>query len=68
METLNSLFYFIVVIALLVAIHEFGHFWVAKKTGVKVLRFSIGFGKVIWKYQKDAASTEFKVSIKRLKP
>lgn len=62
METLNSLFYFIVVIALLVAIHEFGHFWVAKKTGVKVLRFSIGFGKVIWKYQKDAASTEYVLS------
>ena len=62
METINSLFYFIVVIGLLVAIHEFGHFWVAKKTGVKVLRFSIGFGKVIWKYQKDAASTEYVLS------
>jgi len=62
METLHSLFYFIVAIALLVAIHEFGHFWVARKTGVKVLRFSIGFGKVLWKYQKDEASTEYVVS------
>ena len=35
---------FIFTIALLVAIHEFGHFWVARKLGVKVLRFSIGFG------------------------
>ena len=59
METLNSLFYFAVAVGLLVAIHEFGHFWVARKTGVKVLRFSIGFGKIIWKYQKDSASTEY---------
>jgi len=58
MEVLHTLFYFIVAIGLLVAIHEFGHFWVARKTGVKVLRFSIGFGKVIWKYQKDSSSTE----------
>jgi len=62
METLHSLFYFIVVIGLLVAIHEFGHFWVARKTGVKVLRFSIGFGKVIWKYQKDSSTTEYVLS------
>lgn len=63
METLNSLFYFAVAVGLLVAIHEFGHFWVARKTGVKVLRFSIGFGKVIWKYQKDSASTEYVLSV-----
>ncbi len=62
METLHSLFYFIVAIGLLVAIHEFGHFWVARKTGVKVLRFSIGFGKVIWKYQKDSSTTEYVLS------
>jgi len=62
METLNSLFYFAVAVGLLVAIHEFGHFWVARKTGVKVLRFSIGFGKIIWKYQKDSASTEYVLS------
>lgn len=62
MDTLYTLFYFIVAIGLLVAIHEFGHFWVARKAGVKVLRFSIGFGKVIWKYQKDSASTEYVLS------
>ena len=32
----------------MVAIHEFGHFWVARRCGVKVLRFSIGFGKTLW--------------------
>ncbi len=34
---------------LLVAVHEFGHFWVARRCGVKVERFSIGFGKAIWR-------------------
>jgi len=63
MDVLHTVFYFIVAIGLLVAIHEFGHFWVARKTGVKVLRFSIGFGKVIWKYQKDSNSTEYALSL-----
>lgn len=61
METLHTLFYFIVAIAILVAFHEFGHFWLARKTGVKVLRFSIGFGKVLWRYQQHPHSTEFTV-------
>jgi len=49
---MNILFYlvaFIVTISILVAVHEFGHFWVARRLGVKVLRFSIGFGKPLWK-------------------
>ncbi len=62
MEILQTVFYFIVAIGLLIAIHEFGHFWVARKTGVKVLRFSIGFGKVIWKSQQDSDSTEYVLS------
>ncbi|MFQ2761630.1 sigma E protease regulator RseP [Aeromonas caviae] len=40
---------FIVALGLLVAVHEFGHFWVARRCGVKVVRFSIGFGKAIWR-------------------
>ena len=40
---------FLVAIGILVAVHEFGHYWVAKKLGFKVLRFSIGFGKPLWK-------------------
>lgn len=40
---------FLVTIGVLVAIHEFGHFWVARKLGVKVLRYSIGFGKPLWR-------------------
>ena len=62
MDALYTLFHFIVAIGILVAIHEFGHFWVARKAGVKVLRFSIGFGKVIWSYQQNKDATEYVIS------
>ncbi len=62
MGLLHTLFYFIVAISVLVSIHEFGHFWVARKAGVKVLRFSIGFGKILWAYQKNPDSTEYVIS------
>ncbi len=62
METLHTLFYFSVAIAVLVAFHELGHFWVARKTGVKVIRFSIGFGKKLWSYQKSPDQTEFVIA------
>jgi regulator of sigma E protease len=48
MAALSNLFYFIVALGILVTIHEYGHFWVARKLGVKVLTFSVGFGKAIW--------------------
>ena len=38
----------IALVAILVFVHEFGHFWVARRCGVKVEKFSIGFGKSIW--------------------
>jgi len=47
-DFLFSIAGFILAIGLLVAVHEFGHFWVARRLGVKVLRFSIGFGKPLW--------------------
>ena len=40
---------FIIAIGLLVTVHEFGHFWVARRVGVKVLRFSVGFGRPLWR-------------------
>ena len=40
---------FVVAVVVLVGIHEFGHFWVARRLGFKVLRFSIGFGSPLWK-------------------
>ncbi|AUI86747.1 RIP metalloprotease RseP [Vibrio azureus] len=53
---------FIVALGILVAVHEFGHFWVARRCGVKVEKFSIGFGKSIWsKVGKDG--TEYSLSM-----
>ncbi|WP_017223035.1 sigma E protease regulator RseP [Moritella dasanensis] len=53
---------FIIALGILVAIHEFGHFWVARRCGVKVLRFSIGFGKTLWMHTgKDG--TEYAVAM-----
>jgi regulator of sigma E protease len=62
METLHTLFYFTVAIAVLVTFHELGHFWVARRTGVKVIRFSIGFGKKLLCFQKSPEATEFVIS------
>ncbi|HEY8035471.1 MAG TPA: RIP metalloprotease RseP [Methylobacter sp.] len=62
MDFLHTLFYFIVAISVLVSFHEFGHFWVARKAGVKVLRFSLGFGKILWSYQKNPDTTEYVIS------
>ena len=54
---------FLVAISILVAVHEFGHYWVAKKLGFKVLRFSIGFGKpLLTRVGKDADHTEYCVA------
>ncbi|EKO3666746.1 sigma E protease regulator RseP [Vibrio metschnikovii] len=53
---------FIVALGILVAVHEYGHFWVARKCGVKVEKFSIGFGRAIWKRMgKDG--TEYSISV-----
>lgn len=54
---------FLVAIGILVTVHEFGHFWVARKLGVKVLRFSIGFGKPLWKrVSQDADQVEYVIA------
>ena len=53
---------FLVALGILVAVHEYGHFWVARRCGVKVEKFSIGFGKSIWsRVGKDG--TEYSLSI-----
>lgn len=52
---------FIVALGILVAVHEWGHFYVARRCGVKVLRFSIGFGKVLWR-RTDKHGTEFAIA------
>ena len=52
---------FLVAIGVLVAFHEFGHYWVARRCGVKVLRFSLGFGKPLWT-RTDKNGVEWVVS------
>jgi regulator of sigma E protease len=59
---LTSALAFIFAIAVLVAVHEFGHFWVARRLGIKVLRFSIGFGRPLWR-KTGADGTEYWVSM-----
>jgi regulator of sigma E protease len=51
--------WFIVAVSVLVTVHEFGHFWVARRLGFKVLRFSVGFGPAIWRSKPDKHGTEF---------
>ncbi|HRI17185.1 MAG TPA: RIP metalloprotease RseP [Burkholderiaceae bacterium] len=53
---------FLLTLGVLIVIHEYGHYRVAVACGVKVLRFSVGFGRVVWRRQRDADSTEFVVS------
>ena len=52
---------FILTLGVLIVIHEYGHYRVAVACGVKVLRFSVGFGRVLWRRQATADSTEFVV-------
>lgn len=56
---ISTLFAFVFTLALLVVVHEYGHYRVAVACGVKVLRFSVGFGPVIWRRQSTPDSTEF---------
>ncbi|NII75503.1 regulator of sigma E protease [Dyella sp. SG562] len=58
----GSIFWLLVTLGVLVTFHEFGHYWVARRCGVKVLRFSVGFGRAIWKrIGKDG--TEYQVAL-----
>ncbi|MEO8224786.1 MAG: RIP metalloprotease RseP [Gammaproteobacteria bacterium] len=61
-QILTSLLAFVVAIGLLVAIHEYGHYIVARVLGVKVLRYSIGFGRVIWSRRAGTDQTEYCLS------
>ena len=55
MDIIHNIFFFIVAIGVLVTFHEFGHYWVARKAGVKVLRFSVGFGKPLFSWRRKTA-------------
>ncbi|MCE2870162.1 MAG: RIP metalloprotease RseP [Oxalobacteraceae bacterium] len=62
MELLQTIAAFVIVIGVLVTIHEFGHYLVARWCGVKVLRFSVGLGKIIWSRRLGPDQTEWAIS------
>ncbi|MRI34952.1 zinc metallopeptidase RseP [Endozoicomonas sp. OPT23] len=59
--SLQTILAFVITLGILVSIHEFGHFWVARRCGIKVLRFSVGFGTPLWR-KTDRHGTEFVVA------
>ncbi|MCG6658340.1 RIP metalloprotease RseP [Halomonas campisalis] len=61
MGLIQNILAVIVVLGLLITFHEYGHYWVARRCGVKVLRFSVGFGKPLWS-RVDRHGTEFAVA------
>ncbi|RKZ43925.1 MAG: RIP metalloprotease RseP [Gammaproteobacteria bacterium] len=62
MLIVQTLLAFIVVIGILVTVHEFGHYWVARRLGVKILRFSVGFGNPLWLRRFGKDQTEFVIA------
>ena len=56
---MTTLLAFLATLAILIVVHEWGHYRVARAFGVKVLRFSVGFGRVVWRRQRSPADTEF---------
>ncbi len=62
LSVLWNLAAFIIALGVLITVHEFGHFWVARRCGVRVERFSIGFGKALWR-RVDKQGTEFVIAL-----
>jgi len=62
MNSVTTLLAFLVTLGVLIVIHEFGHYWVARRCGVRVLRFSIGFGRPLWKWVHGADRTEWVIA------
>lgn len=60
-EFISSVWWMLVTLGVLVTFHEYGHFWMARKFGVKVLKFSVGYGKLFWS-KKDKLGTEFGIA------
>lgn len=61
MQIIETVLALALTLGILVTLHEFGHFWVARRCGVKVLRFSVGFGKPMFSWY-DRHGTEFAVA------
>ena len=61
-QIVGSIWWLIVSLGILVTFHEFGHYWVARKLGVRVLRFSVGFGRPLWR-RTAKSGTEYQVAM-----
>ena len=61
MEFLQTVLVTVATLVVLVTIHEYGHFWMARRCGIKVLRFSVGFGKPLYRWH-DKTGTEFVIA------
>lgn len=61
LDILASIWWLAVALGLLVSFHEFGHFWVARRAGVRVLQFSIGFGPALWS-RRARSGTEYRIA------
>lgn len=61
MEIVQTILITLFTLGVLVTVHEYGHFWVARRCGIKVLRFSVGFGKPLIKWQ-DSQGTEYVIA------
>ena len=61
-EFFGAVWWFIVTLGVLVTFHEFGHYWVARRCGVKVLKFSVGFGRPLWS-RVAANGTRYQVAM-----
>ncbi len=57
-EIIGSIWWLLVTLGVLITFHEFGHFWVARKLGVGVLKFSVGFGRPLWS-RRGKGNTEY---------
>ncbi len=61
MSVIYSILALVLTLGILVTVHEYGHYWVAKRCGVKVLRFSVGFGKILFS-RTDKHGTQFAIA------
>jgi regulator of sigma E protease len=62
MDLITTVLAFVVALGCLIVVHEFGHFLVARACGVKVLRFSVGFGRALWSRRLGRDSTEWVIA------
>lgn len=62
MTALTTVLAFVIALGVLIVIHEFGHYWVARRCGVRVLRFSVGFGRPLWRRVYGADRTEWVIA------